>query len=226
MHKHFRMVALSGYLRNHGYHPDIETHTRIPGIWKKLGTLYNMSVIDERENSFDFDDAIEDKYLEFKLPGDEFDDLMWEQGKTSVAGSSPSRMNDRSTRSPSLPAPTATKKRKRPEPIPKYRASTVTDTDETRTSPADSPTPKIARSGRNVRSTGRVKAESSSRAQSKDTTMDEDDGEGNADEGEDETQDGDEESTASPKPTKRTSKPKSGAPPKAQGGTRKSGRKR
>ncbi len=60
------MIALSEHLRNHGYDPTVEQHTRIPGIWQKLRTLYNLDVIDERENSFDYDEP--DKFLDFKLP--------------------------------------------------------------------------------------------------------------------------------------------------------------
>ena len=48
MHKHFRMIALSQHLRNHGFNPAKEPHTRIPGIWKKLGSLYNLEALDER----------------------------------------------------------------------------------------------------------------------------------------------------------------------------------
>lgn len=50
MHKHFRMLAISEYMRNQGYAPDDAEHTRIPGIWKKLETLYNLSALDERVN--------------------------------------------------------------------------------------------------------------------------------------------------------------------------------
>lgn len=48
MHKHFRMIALSQHLRNHGFNPAKEPHTRIPGIWKKLRSLYNLEALDER----------------------------------------------------------------------------------------------------------------------------------------------------------------------------------
>ncbi len=68
MHRHFRMIAISEHLRNHGYDPTMEPHTRIPGIWQKLDTLYNMRVIDDRENSFEFEDP--EKFLEFELPKD------------------------------------------------------------------------------------------------------------------------------------------------------------
>src|ERR1700761_4984026 len=103
MHKHFRMIALSEHLRNHGYDPRVETHTRIPGIWQKLNTLYNMPIIDDRENSFEYEEEIQDKYHEFELPPDEYAFDSWMRGKRdtpSEAGSSPPRLG----RSPSPPA--------------------------------------------------------------------------------------------------------------------------
>lgn len=48
MHKHFRMLAISDYMKSQGYATPTEQHTRIPGIWKKLGTLYNLSGLDDR----------------------------------------------------------------------------------------------------------------------------------------------------------------------------------
>ncbi|KAI1127188.1 chromatin modification-related protein EAF7-domain-containing protein [Nemania abortiva] len=83
MHKHFRIIAISEHLRNHGFDPDVETHTRIPGIWRKLRQFFNMSMIDERDNSFDYvhslggDEAPEEIYKDFMLPPAEFHDLMW-----------------------------------------------------------------------------------------------------------------------------------------------------
>jgi MRG-binding protein len=83
MHKHFRVIAISEHLRNHGFDPDIETHTRIPGIWKKLREFYDMDMIDERDNSFDYvrslggDEAPEEIYKDFELAADDFHDMMW-----------------------------------------------------------------------------------------------------------------------------------------------------
>ena len=59
MHKHFRMIAISQHLRNHGYTSAKDDHTRIPGIWQKLEKLYNLDALDERVgrlllNRFDF----------------------------------------------------------------------------------------------------------------------------------------------------------------------------
>ena len=48
MHKHFRMIAISENLRNHGYTSAKDDHTRIPGIWEKLHGLYNLEALDER----------------------------------------------------------------------------------------------------------------------------------------------------------------------------------
>lgn len=48
VHKHFRMLAIADYLKSQGYAPSSAEHMRIPGIWKKLGTLYNLEALDER----------------------------------------------------------------------------------------------------------------------------------------------------------------------------------
>ncbi|KAI1297971.1 chromatin modification-related protein EAF7-domain-containing protein [Xylaria venustula] len=83
MHKHFRIIAISEHLRNHGFDPDVETHTRIPGIWIKLRQFFDMEMIDERDNSFDYvrslggDEAPEEIYKDFDLPANNFHDLMW-----------------------------------------------------------------------------------------------------------------------------------------------------
>ncbi|RWA03330.1 hypothetical protein EKO27_g11773, partial [Xylaria grammica] len=83
MHKHFRIIAISEHLRNHGFDPDVETHTRIPGIWTKLRQFFDMEMIDERDNSFDYvkslggDEAPEEIYKDFDLPPTDFHDLMW-----------------------------------------------------------------------------------------------------------------------------------------------------
>jgi len=167
------MIALSEHLRNHGYDPKIESHTRIPGIWEKLGTLYNLEVIDERENSFDYADGdiIEKKYLEFSLPEEDFSDMMWMKGMApSNANSSPSRLNEASE------VPEPSKKRKRADTITtnKARASTIDDTDEPKSSPAPSSAAKPGRAPKTgKRSSSRLKRESSDRHASKDTTVDE-----------------------------------------------------
>lgn len=216
------MIAISEHLRNHGYDPIIENHTRIPGIWEKLRTMYNLDIIDKQETTFDYEDG-DDKFIEFKLPEEEYEEAMFMKGKISPseASSSPPRME----RSPSLPP---VRKRKRGDTVTRNRASTVEDTDEPRTSRTSSPTAtgKATRKGRGAnRSMGRVKAESSERAASKDTTMDEETEEGGEEE---EEEDEDRESSPNPKPTSKSiSKAKSGTPSKTAGAApRKSKRKR
>lgn len=45
------MLAIAEYMKSQGYAPADEEHTRIPGIWKKLGSLYNLPALDERVQS-------------------------------------------------------------------------------------------------------------------------------------------------------------------------------
>lgn len=167
------MIALSEHLRNHGYNPKVESHTRIPGIWEKLRTLYNLEVIDERESSFDYieDDAVEKKYLEFSLPEEDFGNLMWVKGMaSSETNSSPPRLNE----APELPE--TSKKRKRGDTVTanRVRGSTIEDTDEPKSSPAPPSALKAGRSSRGgKRSSSRLKGESSDQQESKDITMDE-----------------------------------------------------
>lgn len=48
MHKHIRIIAISKYMQDRGHDPKDAPHTRIPGIWRKLRSLYNLDAIDER----------------------------------------------------------------------------------------------------------------------------------------------------------------------------------
>jgi len=219
------MIALSEHLRNHGYDPRIEKHTSIPGIWAKLSTLYDLDVIDERENSFEYEEP--KKYVEFQLPLDPyFQEKTLDRSHRigSDAPSSPSSPPQLQLSDSSSPEPeTVPKKRKRAETISKQRASTVDDTDAT-TTPAHSP-PKSTRSGRGTnKAVGRMKAESRSRQESKDTTADEDeDAEETEEVGEDDEPDAEEEEdgTLSPKAAKPGPKAKATSTT-----TRKSKRKR
>lgn len=228
------MIALSEHLRNHGYDPKLHVHTRIPGIWKKLGTLYNLEVIDERENSFDYaeEDTIEKKYLDFTLPEEDFGNMMWVRGMApSNAGSSPSRLHEASETTEPL------KKRKRGEIInaSRARASTIEDTDEAKTPPIPSPVAKPGRAVRSgKRSSSRLKADPNDRQASKDTTADEvdDDGDDKADtmdivDDEPEDEEDGEEGTPSPRTSRSAAKAaKGGTQARAQSSTRKSTRRK
>jgi hypothetical protein len=230
------MISLSEHLRNHGYDPKVDMHTRIPGIWKKLGTLYNLEVIDERENSFDYgeEDTIEQKYLEFSLPEDDFGDMMWKKGMASSdVDSSPPRLHEASE------AAEPSKKRKRGDTITasRPRASTIEDTDEAKTSPIPVPS-SVVKAGRAPRSgqrtSSRLKADSTDRRASKDTTADEveeDDDEGQdatevAEDEQEEEEDG-EGSTPSPRTSRSAAKAaKGGTQARGQSSTRKSTRRK
>ncbi|PWY94873.1 CT20-domain-containing protein [Aspergillus sclerotioniger CBS 115572] len=94
MHKHFRMIAISEFMKSQGYAPAHAEHTRIPGIWKKLGTLYNLPALDEREDSLITDtpddiDASREFYCPFELPADEYGELMFERRLAMEGSASP-----------------------------------------------------------------------------------------------------------------------------------------
>ena len=221
MHKHFRMIALSEYLRNHGYD---EKHTRIPGIWEKLKTMYNMEMIDEREDTFDDEGEEGDEdtppFVDFELPEEEYGLETFMRGKRSPseAPSSPPRLERSSS-----PPPTMRRKRGEAASHPKTRASTVEDTDEARTSPPA----KTTRAGRSsTRSQVRAKRGSTSRAPSKDTTMDEDEGAEETEETAEEEEEAAEEKSASPRPARGGSKAKADAATRNANPSRKSKRKR
>ncbi|KAH7328153.1 chromatin modification-related protein EAF7-domain-containing protein [Stachybotrys elegans] len=160
MHKHFRMIAISEHLRNHGFDPDIYQHTRIPYIWEKLRTYYNLDIIDEREY-FD-DDESEDKYVDFSLPGEEFLETMVQRrlADTSEAPTSPPQLE-------LSPEPsTAPRKRKRADTLTKVRGSSVADTEDG--TDAQSPASRPTRSSR-----GRTRAASQAKAEKAETTEEE-----------------------------------------------------
>lgn len=147
MHKHFRMLAISEHLRNHGFDPDACPHTRIPGIWAKLGEFYNLEAIDERENNMDppEEEGQPRRYHDFTLPWDQYGDMLLKRARAdpSEAPTSPAQWD------PEAP-PTAgdSKKRKRGRAgsNPRTRSSTVEDTEGD--TPAASPTRKSGRGGR------------------------------------------------------------------------------
>ena len=192
MHKHFRILAISEHLRNHGFDPDTWPHTRVPGIWAKLGEFYNLEAIDERENNMDPPDEEGQprRYHDFSLPWDEYGDVILERARAdpSEAPTSPAQWD------PNAPAADA-KKRKRgaAESNSRARSSTVEDTENE--TPAMSPTRKPGRGGRTAKRTSsrarKVKEESSSEAESAEE-----------EESEEEDEEEEEEETGTPASTK------------------------
>ncbi|RGP64866.1 hypothetical protein FSPOR_7612 [Fusarium sporotrichioides] len=174
----WKPAAISEHLRNHGFDPDLYQHTRIPYIWQKLKTYYNIEVIDEREN-FD-EDETEDRYNEFSLPRDQFFDAMMEraQADPSEAPTSPAQLDL------SPPPPSPAKKRKRGET--KTRGASVEDTEEGTDAP--SPAPKSKRgSSRQKKKATPAKAEKQEKAE----TTEEEDDDDSEDEGEEEEEESD-----------------------------------
>ncbi|KAI5284759.1 hypothetical protein KEM54_001097 [Ascosphaera aggregata] len=199
LHKHFRMLAISDYLRSQGYSPSRETHTRIPNIWKKLGTMYNLAGLDEREDPTVFDGSEEFEednglYCPFELPEDEYGEMMFERRLAPEGLSSPPMSMAGGS----------------------VRGSTRAETDELRSSPVTTrgrgrPARGTRQSARSTRATRLQATEASRRSLSRDkiSTKEEDEStdgdEDESDEDKTEMDDEDENETpaASPPPTKK-----------------------
>ncbi|KAH0597470.1 hypothetical protein MHUMG1_04848 [Metarhizium humberi] len=197
MHKHFRMIAISEHLRNHGFDPDIYQHTRIPNIWDKLRTYYNLDLIDEREY-FD-DDETEDKYVDFTLPHSHFLDSMMQRAvaDSSEAPTSPPQLE----LSPEL---SHARKRKRSGTASKARVTDAEDTEDGTDAPSPAARPARGSRGRTRAASQQAKPEKNDKSdKDKDkaekdkaeTTEEEEDAENQEEEsgsGEDEDEDEDE----------------------------------
>ncbi|KAI0899966.1 CT20-domain-containing protein [Annulohypoxylon nitens] len=181
IHKHFRMISISEHLRNHGFDPDVETHTRIPCIWDKLRLFYNMEAIDERDNSFDYNigegdgqEESEQKYNDFELPADDFHELIWE--RAAAKPGEESAPSDADIDVPNKPASAVGRKRKRGgtrgagaaedaasvagSTTTKTRASTVEDTDQETPLPSSPAARTRGAQKQKQRAAARAKAES------------------------------------------------------------------
>lgn len=219
MHKHFRMIAISEHLRNHGFDPDHYKHTRIPFIWQKLRTYYNLDMIDEREN-FEDEDEPEDKYKEFSLPRADFYEAMMQRAiaDPSEAPTSPAQLDlDAEVKAPAVaaaPAAASTpvnssppKKRKRGETTSRTRATSSAREDTEDVTDAQSPATRSVRGstarGRTRASNSVAKADKADKAETTEEEEDEDeedDGEeeeGDDDDDEEEGEGGDNEESGS-----------------------------
>ncbi|KHN98173.1 CT20 family protein [Metarhizium album ARSEF 1941] len=167
MHKHFRMIAISEHLRNHGFDPDVYQHTRIPNIWDKLRTYYNLDLIDEREY-FD-DDEPEDKYVDFRLPRSRFLDSMMQRAvaDSSEAPTSPPELD----LSPGL---SHSRKRKRAGTASKVRAADAEDTEDAMDAPSPATKPTRGARGRTRATSQQSKPEKKDKSEKAETTEEED----------------------------------------------------
>ncbi|KAK3688130.1 hypothetical protein B0T22DRAFT_376804 [Podospora appendiculata] len=160
MHRHFRILAISEHLQNHGFSLEACPHTRLPGIWAKLNDFYDLNALNERDinnmGPSDEDLTKPRRWIDFHLPWADFHDLIIAKTRAdpSEAPSSPAQWD------PDDPATgardgndatetTDTKKRKRTEAANKARSSTVGDTEND--TPAPSPARKSARGARSAK---------------------------------------------------------------------------
>ena len=85
------MLSISNSLASHGITTQAAPHTNIPGIWKKLNSLYDLAALDEREYAHAGYDEIypespasdaeseEGQTAEFALPWEDYGELMWQR---------------------------------------------------------------------------------------------------------------------------------------------------
>ncbi|KAL9083288.1 MAG: hypothetical protein Q9165_008594 [Trypethelium subeluteriae] len=78
---------------SHGIAPSSQPHTRIPGIWKKLSSLYDLAALDEREYAHagyiepgtpsesegSAEDNEDEHVTEFALPVEDYGNMMWQR---------------------------------------------------------------------------------------------------------------------------------------------------
>ncbi|PMB66212.1 Chromatin modification-related protein EAF7 [Beauveria bassiana] len=222
MHKHFRMIAISEHLRNHGFDPDLHQHTRIPFIWQKLRAYYNLDLIDDRENIEDEDEDEEQRYIDFALPyGDYIEPMMGRAiADPSEAPTSPPQLDV------SPPPPhkrshntrrSSSKPRKRTRESSRAAAVRATDAEDTEDG-TDAPSPALKQT-RVAR--GRTRA--ASKAEKAETTEEdepEDEADDDDDSGDDDDESDEEESgTPAVIPKRKVGRPRGG-------GTRASSRRR
>ncbi|EXJ72987.1 uncharacterized protein A1O5_04136 [Cladophialophora psammophila CBS 110553] len=158
MHKHFRMIAIRDHLLSSGAINPEDSHTSTAGIWRKLASLYDLEKLDEREDSIIFDGSgvgvANDEsgsvssskgteyWREFELPGDEFEELMWQRRLTTKSSTESSPL----TQPPSPDVVVAETRRE----------STVADTDEPRSSPVSVSGRMSGRGARGTRASART----------------------------------------------------------------------
>jgi len=217
MHRHFRIIAISEYLRCRGYDPDVYPHTRIPGIWNELRNEYDLDAINERDNSLDYveDPDYDQRFKEFSLPLSQFSEAMVARAiadPESAASSPPQWDPDGSAGLPA--AKPSAPKRKRGDTATRTRSSTVesSDAQSSQRSPSGPQSTKGTRSQK--------KAASKAKAPSSEPEAEPEEEE---EEGDDDDEGEDEENEAVPSKTARGS---TAARSKQRGRNRARGRSR
>ena len=171
MHKHFRLLSIRDNILQTGVATDADAHIKSQGLWVKLESQYNLTALDEREDSItngyeDENGDSVDPWHAFSLPEEEYGEAMFEK-----------RINPDGSNSPSLDLSGSRRGSK----------DTVADSEEPGSSPApgrrSARSTKGTRGGRVSRLQEEAEAERGSRRSSKaasvaeDVTMGEDDDE-------------------------------------------------
>jgi MRG-binding protein len=197
MHKHFRILAIHNYMITQGLVNAEDEHTTIPGLWTKLGSLYNLPILDEREDSIlhsssDENGSPAELFSPYDLPDPEYGAMKFDKRLNLDGSKSPALVNSR-------------------------RESTVADTDE----PGSSPAPG-RRGGRAKKRGGRIsklqQEAGSSRRTSKAASVTEDETMEDAGEEEGEEERGSDEVEDEEEAAEESSKPRSSA--RGRGGSR------
>ncbi|KAF2639610.1 CT20-domain-containing protein [Massarina eburnea CBS 473.64] len=202
IHKHFRMISIHADMRSHGFAADDAAHTRIPGIWRKLDTLYDLRALDERENAYAFSeeadplDPSETAHVpEFELPEYDFGDMMWRRrfhSPDSAASSSPPLIPIEDDKA--LFVPDIGLLKDLPDGVLSQKAESVAEATPTPKKPKTTRSGRAAVTNKTSRSKGQAQGPAkSSKAQSADEEEDDDEDE---DVDDDESSDASEEDTA------------------------------
>lgn len=214
MHKHFRMLSIHADMRSHGFAADDVAHTRIPGVWAKMRSLYALHTLDEREDNFAFADEPDPtdpsefySLPDFDLPEEDFGELIWKQrfhSAQSEASSSPPAVPFDDEKLPYVPDMGMLNDL--PDGVRSQQAESVADA---------TPTPKKGKNPRAKKETaksakpGKGQAAKNSKAQSVHSESAEEEDE---DDDEDESSDESEEEETAPS-TRRTNRSKGKAQP-------------
>ncbi|KAG0324590.1 hypothetical protein BGZ99_001654 [Dissophora globulifera] len=170
MHRHFRMINLHRHFNKNSHTP-----CTIAEIWEKLGTMYELQTLDEREDSAMFvdeddddDEGEEEREISFKnseefvLPLHEFDHLVTDVVEDPSRNPSPSPMrttkaNREGSQTPSLADSSRASSPEEEDARKKRRASRATKKSDVNETP--SPRTTTSTTASSTRRATRAKAE-------------------------------------------------------------------
>lgn len=83
MHKHFRMIAILNFMREHS------SNATGAQLWAKLRSMYDLPGLDEQDESEAGDEEDPDKFVEFAVPYIEFSSVIEQHRRESSVESGP-----------------------------------------------------------------------------------------------------------------------------------------